>query len=478
MRFRLSPPAAYVASVAVDKGFSIISIPLMAAYLAPSNYGRLDVAVSLIESAGLVMSFGMAETLVRFAGVAEGEAERRRCMSELLAAALLVALTIGTLLQLATPWLAAALKITVSIPALRWGLLGATMTALIEMPLMWLRLRGQAGLFLTIIALRSAIQVVAMWLVLNAGLGADGILVANGVAILILSIGLSVWQIADTGLAFSPEAFRRISHYGVPLVLAALAMFALGSFNRFFLSGRVQDSEIAFLGLATKLALAAPLMFQPFYLWWSPRRFNVLSQPGGLEESAWAWGIGYSMLILSALGVCLAGPVFIDLAFPHNYAKASIYLPFLVLVCVLNELNALCNTGTYARTNGLGVLLANGSGAVVAILGYALFAPSYGVPGVIAATIAGHIVRLVIFLKSGEALAPIRYPFAAAVAVFVLAAALVVLAPPPTELAARVLWSLLAAICTAAAILGLRLVVVPRSLFSSAFWRRADAGIH
>ena len=78
MRLRLSPPVAYVASVAVDKGFSIISIPLLAAYLAPSSYGRLDVAVSLIESVGLVMSFGMADTLARFSSVAGSESERKR----------------------------------------------------------------------------------------------------------------------------------------------------------------------------------------------------------------------------------------------------------------------------------------------------------------------------------------------------------------------------------------------------------------
>ena len=424
------------------------------------------------------MSFGMAETLARFAGVASSEAERRRCISELLAAAFVVAVTLGTLLQLAAPWLCATLKISVSLPALRWGLLGATMTALIEMPLMWLRLGGKAGLFLAIIALRSAVQVLLMWLVLSAGLGADGILIANGATILVLSIGLAIWQVASTGLAFSAEAFRRICHYGVPLVLAALAMFALGSCNRLFLSGQVPDSEIAFLGLAAKLALAAPLLFQPFNLWWGARRFAVLARSDGLEESAWAWGLGYSTLVLSALGVCLVGPVFIDLAFPANYAKASIYLPFVVLICVLNELNTLCNTGTYARDNGLGVLAANASGALVAIAGYAVLAPSYGVPGVIAATIAGHVVRLALFLKSGHALAPIRYPFAAAAAVFAIAAAAIMVAPPPSAIAARALWSILAVLGTCAAILGLKLVIVPRSLLTSALRRMANAGIN
>lgn len=478
MNFRLSPPLAYVASVAVDKGFSIVSIPLLAAYLVPADYGRLDVAISLIESVGLVMSFGMAETLVRFAGMAGSETGRKRCIAELLASALLLTLTIGASLQLATPWLAETFKISISTTALRWGLFGATLTALIEMPLMWFRLRGRAGLFLAIVGIRSSIQVLAMWLVLRAGYGADGILIANGMTMLVLSCLLTAWQIAETGLAFSVVALRRIVNYGMPLVLAALAMFALGSCNRLFLSGQVADSEIAFLGLATKLALAAPLLFQPFNLWWGARRFTVLGQPGGLEESAWAWGLGYSMLVLSALGVCMAGPVFIELAFPPNYAEASHYLPFVVLICVLNELNTLCNTGTYARDNGLGVLAANSCGAVVAVAGYAIVTPSFGVPGVIGATIAGHLVRLAVFLRTGHALAPIRYPFAAAAAVLVLAAAAVAFAPPASQFAARAVWSVLAVAWTGAAIIGLRLIVVPRPLLTSAWRRLADGGAH
>ena len=477
MNLRLAPPLAYAASVAVDKGFSIVSIPLLAAYLMPSDYGRLDVAISLIESAGLVMSFGMADTLVRFAGMAHSETERKRCISELLACALLLTFAIGAALQLAAPWLADTFKISISTTALRWGLFGATLTALIELPLMWLRLADRAGLFLAITGVRSAIQVMAMWLVLRAGYGADGILIANGMTILVLSCLLTAWQIAETGLAFSVVALRRIVNYGVPLVLAALAMFALGSCNRLFLSGQVADSEIAFLGLATKLALAAPLLFQPFNLWWGARRFTALGEPDGLEQSAWAWGLGYSMLIVSALGVCMVGPVFIELAFPGHYAEASHYLPFVVLICVLNELNTLCNTGTYARDNGLGVLAANSCGAVVAVAGYAILTPTFGVPGVIGATIAGHLMRLAVFLHTGHALAPIRYPFAAAAAVFMLAATAIAFAPPASQLVARTVWSVLAVAGTCAAISGLRLVVVPWSQITLVWRRLADARV-
>ncbi|MFX8453511.1 hypothetical protein ABTL48_21175, partial [Acinetobacter baumannii] len=83
--------------------------------------------------------------------------------------------------------------------------------------------------------------------------------------------------------------------------------------------------------------LATPLLLQPFLLWWSPRRIAALHRPGGLDESRWAWGLGYSVLVLSALAIALAAPVFIALFLPKSYAGASVFLPLVVVVCALNE---------------------------------------------------------------------------------------------------------------------------------------------
>ncbi len=474
-RFSLPPPIAYIVSVALDKGLSIISIPLVAAYLTPREYGRLDVAISLVEFTGLVMSFGMGETLLRFASTAGCEDEEKRAGAELMGAALIIALVAGTALQLAAPSLSHALAISVDVTALRIGLIGATFTALIEMPLVWMRLKGRAGLFLLFGGVRSVVQLLAMWLALRFGWGADGMLMANGAAIVAFASVLGVQQIRATGLTFTARALRRVTNYGVPLVGAMLAMFALGSLNRWFLSGRVSDAEIAFFALAFKLALAAPLLLQPFALWWNARRIAVLTQPGGLEESAWAWGIGFSVLTVSALGVALAGPVFIEVALPKSYAGASAYLPFVVVVCFLNELNTLCNVGAYARSNGLAVLFANFAGALVAVAGYALLAPHYGVAGIIAAMIAGHLARLGLFLWVGHEAAPIQYPALSAVLVFIIAASAVWLAPSPAAIVARGAWTALSVVVVVALLIACGLVRVPVARIPQSLRGVADA---
>ncbi len=459
---RIRSPIAYTASVAFDKGFSIFTIPLVASYLAPQEYGRLDVVVSLIEFTGLVLALGIAETLVRFASTTQDETERKACAARFLGTALVLALCIGGVIQLIAPWLAATLHIQVSLPALRLGLAGATIAALVETPLIWMRLNQRSDLYLAFIVGRSLSQVALMWLVLRAGWGSDGLVMANGAAMLLFSACLVVWQISSTGIALSRDALQRVAGYGLPLVGAGLAMFALGNGNRWFLSGRVSDAEIAFLGLSFKLALAAPLLLQPFALWWNALRIAALTTPGGLERSATVWGLGFSVLTLSCLAVALGGPVLIQLALPPAYAAASHYLPFAVLVCFFNELNTLCNVGAYARSNGFYVFGVNASGAAVAVIGYGLLVPHFGVAGVLGAMIAGHLMRLALFVRIGREVAPIRYPALPALAAAILAVAAVWLAP--VDVWARIGWSVAAFATVALALLALQLVKIPSSV--------------
>jgi len=446
----LGRSVAYIAAVGFDKGFSIITIPLMAHFLSPGDFGRLDVTVSLIEFTSLIFTLGLADTVVRFASMETARLAQRRCAAELLGAGLVIVALTAVLVQLAAPWLIAVIGITIDETAVRWGLAGAAATGLIEMPLIWLRFRDQAWRYFGFIALRALVQAAATVGVLYAGGGAPGVLTANAIVALAFASLLLISQLRRTGLGFSVWALRTVGGYGLPLVGGLLAMFALGNCDRWFLSGTIADSEIAFYGLAVKLGLATALMTQPFMLWWNARRIAMLARPGGLDEIAGAWGRGVSLLLMSGLFVALAGPVFIHAAFPAAYARAIVYLPLVVAISVLNELCSLSNIGCYAAAHGLRVLLVNVLGALAALALYALLIPAYGAFGAIAATIAGHLARLGLFLLMGQARAPVRYAWGPFLAACVVAGALVALAPPPDALVLRGSWALAALMILAA----------------------------
>ncbi len=454
----MPPILYYAASVLLDKGFALLTIPLAAAYLAPADFGRLDVAVSLLELAGLLMSLGLGECLLRFASTADDEAERSRVAAELLGTGVAAAVVAGGVLQLLLPFLVEALSIKIDLWAMRWGVLGATVTAFIDMPLMWMRLRQRASLLFAFTTLRSTLQVAGMWLVFHLGYGVNGLMVSNALIAISFAAILSGLHFKAHGIALSGRAFHRAGVYGTPLVLSGLATFAVGSLSRWFIAGRIPDAEIAHLALALKLALATALVLQPFTFWWIARRMAILKEPAGLERSAVAWGLGVSVLVIGAAGINLVAPVFIGVVFPAGYHPAIALLPAAVMVSVMNELNTLSNVGSHLRRTGFHVMAINMAGGATAIAGYALLVPLWGVLGAIAAMVAGHGMRLVLFLIDGRRIAPIPYPFWRAAALGVAAAVLVAVAPAGEAHMLRLAWTAVATLLLAGLALALQLV--------------------
>lgn len=419
-----NPIMLFGASLLLTKGLAFVTIPLTTGRLAPADYGRLELTTSIVEAFGIVLTLGLADSLFRFTAEAD-ESERRRISGGLAGLALVLALGIGVLLQAGVYLLAPRLGLASVQRALAIGLASASLSGLIELPLAYLRLRGQAASFLVFTVLRAALQVAVMSVTLNAGLGVEGLLAGNAAVDLVISAVLLISLISKCGLRLDRSMFHRAAGYNLPLIGGALAMFVLGSCDRWFLAGVVAPATLGFYGLSVKLSLIAPLAIQPFGMWWYARRIAVLRQPGGMETSARGVTVGLVLLAAGALAACLGAPLLITYLAPPAYRAALEYLPYLALAAALNEICSLVNVGAYAERRGYRVLAVNGAGAAVALVLYALLTPRYGVWGAIVATLAGHTTRLGLYLALGRRSAPIAYPWPLAAALFVLVAGLV-----------------------------------------------------
>lgn len=448
----------YVASIALTKGLAVITIPVLTAYMAPEDVGYLDVAASLLEFIGLIFAMGLADTLFRFSGVQRTQAERNREAAVITGSALALALAFGILVQLFIPVVISAWDLPIQEWALRLSILGATLGGLIELPLAWLRLGNKPKLFLLFTASRGVLQALAMVVLLMNGYGINAILVANGALDVVLALSLLTLQISRTGIAFSRQGFQRTIHFGLPLVGGALAMFALGSCDRWFLVTAIAPETLAHYSIAVKLALAAPLLLQPFGLWWYAKRIAVLEEPQGLSHSADVVLLGFWVLVVGALGTALLAPIFIAWLLPASYLPAIAYVPWLVLGFALNELCSLLNVGSYRAQHGLHVLAVNAAGGSAAVLGYWLLAPGYGVAGAILATLIGHGLRLLLFLGLYHRCAPIPYRLPQ-MALFAGLAVLAVVAQP---LSAGLLWQLVYAAAAGLAMLAAGYAVMLR----------------
>ena len=454
----------YVASIALTKGLSLIAIPLIANFIPASEYGRLDVAASFMEFLSLVFAMGLADTLIRFTSIEKDDKKRNRVAAEIIGTGIVLAILMGLIVQAFVPAFLSTFPIHFGEGAIRAGFLAATLSGLIALPLAWVRLKDQPVMFLIYTGTRGLLLAVATIYVAWAGYGVETILYTNAAIDLSISVVILGIMIKETGASFRLEAFKRTMTYGLPLVGGALAMFVLGALDRWFLASAVPTSDLAHYAVATKLALAAPLLMQPFGLWWYAQRLRILEQPDGLQRSADIIGMGFTVLLVSAAAISLAGPLFIHWTMPAEYVQASLYLPWLIGITVLNESNSLLNVGVYRKNHGFLVLLINGIAAAVALAGYWLTIPDYGIVGAIVVTILAQSIRLVLFVIIGQHSAPIPYPFLRTGMLAVFATFIIWVAPNVLSSLALISWSIagIGALGILAVTLGLIKITIPR----------------
>jgi O-antigen/teichoic acid export membrane protein len=434
----------FAVSILLSKGLALFTIPIVARRLTPTEYGQLELIVSFVEISGLVFSFGLADSLFRFASGAS-ELEQRRVAAGLVGSALVLAVAASLLLEAGAYWAMPRLGLSHLMWPIAFGLLGATMSGLIEMPLAWLRMRNRPERFMLFTVCRSIAQALMIYTTLSLGFGVTGMLAGNATIDLLLAAILMAQQIKTTGISFDGETVARTAAYGLPIVGGSLSMFVLGSCDRWFLAGVVPAAQLGFYGLAAKLSMIVPLAMQPFGLWWYARRIGLLREEGGLEKSAQLVTIGVVLLGIGVAVVCGVAPIFVGAVLPSAFGSALPYLPWLALIAALNELCSLTNVGAYASRHSFGVLTINSVGALLALVGYFLLVPSLGVYGAISATVAGQAARLGLFIHFGRRTAPIPYSWSVFAAVAVIDILLIYLVHSAVSIRWQIFYLLIAA---------------------------------
>lgn len=442
-RQRLPPPVAYASSVIIERLFSFITIPLTAAYVTPAQYGQYDLTVSVIEFFSVILALGLADCVIRFGTTSATQSGQQQVWSEFLGVGLLFSVVLGVAAQLSLPFIGAMLHLKGDLLALRCSIAAVAFGGLVDASLCWIRFKGRSDLYFCFVALRALALACATTAALVAGFGVQGIMISNAALMTAFSLIAGGWVVRETGISLSPSRLRQLIVYGGPLVGGGLLMFMLGSCNRWFLPGHVTDMDIAYLGLASRLAMLVALAFAPFVLWWGPKRINALLQPGGQRTTETVWGNGFATLILGAVAVSLAGPIFIELLLPKSYGPATVYLPAMAFVQVVMGLVWLSNASIYARPTGLAAFAVDFTGVLVAVSGFIFLVPAYGIAGAIASTALGHIVRLALVIGHGELVAGLAFPLKRASAILALAIFLIILAPgSQASLVGRMIWGL------------------------------------
>lgn len=401
--------AIYGSAIGLTKGISFLMVPVFTQYLEPADYGRLDVLQTLADLLSIVIGMGLADTLFRFSGGAVSEQERKREAAEIFGFAVIVGVVSAILAQLAAPTIRTLLPGDASLIQVRLILASLSFSAIILVPLAWLRMRDRAGLYFFSSAGRAVFQAGLAALLLSIGFGVTGVLAAGCISATGLATIMAVAQLRATGIRFSFSALRKHGAYGGPLVFAGMAGFVLGSFDRILLADAIGTAEMAEYALAAKFGLITGVLIQPFDMWWMPRRFAVLKEEDGAERSARSVIIGITIAVAAALSVAIGGPAAVRLLTPESYHGAVAYIPWLAGLAALHSCTALVNVGCYTQKTTAWPLLIDSSAAAIAFTGYLILIPRFGTMGAIYATAAALSYRFLFAYTVSQRQAPLPH---------------------------------------------------------------------
>ncbi len=442
------------------RAVQLLLVPVLTRVLAQAEYGVSDLVFAYLQTAVLVLVFGMDGALARFFyQEPDREARIRMASSSLVfrlaaggAAALLLALFAGPLSEALVG--SAAYRKYILIAA---ATLPCTLVVLFGNDV--LRVTFQPWKFIALNLVQTVLTAgLTLWLVLARDLGVAGVLygrLGGDAASALVALVLVRHTLAPR---FRAETLRRMLGYGAPLVPVAIAYGTITSVDRFVLQRACGLADVAVYGVAIKFFALVTMAVSAFQLAYGPFAFARAGAPDAGRLYARVFGAYVAVASLAAMLAGLFAPEALAVVVPREYAAAAAPAAWLAFAAVAQGAYVVASVGIglALRTPLLG--WSAGSAALVAAVGNVLLAPRFGPLGAAIATTLAYVTSAVVTYALAQRVHPVPYRGARLALVFALALLLTLaaqrLAPPG---AAGILLKVLAAAAFAATALGLGL---------------------
>jgi O-antigen/teichoic acid export membrane protein len=378
----------------LQKAVSFLLLPFYTHYLAPRDYGILEILTLAMSLLGMFLSFGVPSALLRYYGSADTDEERRRIVSTAYLCVSgfgLFIIAIGTVLvrPISLLLFGPGVPATYLLLMLIFFILGFINTV----PVAYLRAEEASG---AIVAIETGcafcILALSIYLVAVLKLGVLGVLLSQVVTVAVVSPVLAVWMIRRIGVYVDSGLLRKLVSFGAPLVFASLAMFTLNFSDRLFLQRFRSLDAVGIYSVGYKFGYMINfLLIQPFNTMWMARMYQIERREDAHRIFAQVFVL-YSVLLISvALGFALFGSELVKIMADSRYAAGARVVPPVVLAYVFLGIGSYLQLGTFlaSRTTLIGIVSLV-AGVLNLGLNYFLIRP-YGMMGAAWATTMGFL---------------------------------------------------------------------------------------
>ena len=389
--------AAYQSPALVSGLLALVTLPLYTRKLSPADLGVAETVLTFIILGSIVLRGGLAEALIRL-WFTEEDPDRRARMARTAIGTVAAVTTVVALLALpfAAP-LADLLSNRRDAGIGRLAILGLWSFTNLETAYALLRVEERRTAFLRASMANVLLTVgLTVTLVVILDQGAYGYLAGNYAASALVLLGIWATEGRRIGVRGGGYPLAPMLRYGLPIVPAEAAVFALNVIDRAYLLRSESAAAAGLFALAVKLATVVIVAVRAFGLAWPPLAYSVSDDDEArrLYAAVTTWYVAVIGLVV--LSLALLARWIVDLLAAPKFADAYQALGWVALGWGLYGLALLLVTvagrariTTRSAPAAFGGLAAN----VVALL---LLVPPLGIAGAGIALCVAYVVTLAV----------------------------------------------------------------------------------
>ena len=403
---------------------AVLMLPLYTSYVSVGDYGRIELLMSLMAVAVVVIRGGANFGFIRFYFLDKEREYRRRLIRTVfwaqmgystLALALCVIFASEIAGWLNVNWRPGAhlqgsgTSLVVATAVLLWVNVNyAQMTNLFRA-----EQRSVAFSIATLLNIGITVPLTVLLVVVYKE-GPLGIIVGNLSGTLVVFIALLGYRREQLGLQFDRTLLQTLNRFGFPLMGAALATWVMNFGDRLMLAkllhGQYALDQLGQYSLANKIASAMVLLFTAFQVAWPAFAYSIEDEDEA--KRTYSYVLTYLMFIAAwaAVGLSLFAPWIVRiLARKPGYWPAAEAIPALAFASVFfaGFIVVTIATGRSRRTQFNWV--ATTAGAVLNFTLNLWLIPAYGMLGAAYATLAGFILIMVLRTWNAQLVYPVQY---------------------------------------------------------------------
>jgi len=410
MRRLVRHSAIYGIGGLVSRILATILLPLYTHYLPPNSFGQVEIVTAATAVLAIVLQMGIASAFFRFYFDAKEHAEKLTVVRTSFWFTMIMA-TVGLVLGLAfagpighwiglghAPWL------------VRAGAVGLWAQTNYQQLTALFRVEERSTAY-AIASIANVLVTVSAMVVFVAVFhwGAIGLVVGNFTGTLVVYLALVAYRTEQLGLEFDRALFRRMQHFGLPLVPAALALWTINFVDREFVVWYKGLREAGIYSAAVKIASVITFVMIAFRTAWPAFAYSI--EDDREARRAYAFVLTYLLAFASwaALALGALAPWWTNLLTAPHYHRAEKGIALLAFAgAVYAGYTVLAIGSGRARRTQLNWVVTGVGAAVNVGLNFWLI-PAYGMVGASISTAAAYVVLFAGMTWYAQSVYPVAY---------------------------------------------------------------------